>query len=128
MLSEKELLAIEARAKAATPGPWNIEVTNDGERINLFSGELEHRNGVTVADWIAEFEKDCTDHSVEEMEANAWFVSKSRTDIPRLIEAVRMLREILAEIVRLRPKMEINPKYDGCFAEARELMGEDDAH
>jgi hypothetical protein len=81
MLTDKYLQEIEARHKAATPGPWNV--------VPLF--RRRGPNSIVVCaegDWdICEtFEIDA--YSVDNME----FIAYSRADIPALLDEVKRLR------------------------------------
>ncbi|MCA1571929.1 MAG: hypothetical protein LC798_16785 [Chloroflexi bacterium] len=71
-------LAIRAREKAATPGPWTIdesfEVDDKGTRATFVKGPLW---------WYDNY---------LESEADAQFIAHARTDIPALLAAVDQLR------------------------------------
>ena len=74
-----DLDAIEARANAATPGPWKHE----GQEVRAayhvaFCGEAATSQGATSA-------RDCT--------RNARFIAHARTDVSALIARVRELEE-----------------------------------
>lgn len=76
-MTEDELRVIEARAEAATPGPWEMEVDDpyviwgpDDLRIVSFKGS-----------------------TIIGFEDNAPFVAHAREDIPALIAEVRRLRK-----------------------------------
>lgn len=84
-MTEIDLEAIEARANAATEGPWIIKksvmaeaeiVGNDGEAVVQADGETG----------VASFEL-----------KDGEFIAHARTDIPALIAEVRRLRERLIE-------------------------------
>ena len=76
-----DLDAIEARANAATAGPWSIDyIEHTGEHgilINEPDGTLGCA-GRLVANWLTY--------------SNAEFVAHAREDIPALIEEIRRLR------------------------------------
>ncbi|HSN19768.1 MAG TPA: hypothetical protein VLS49_03775 [Usitatibacter sp.] len=84
--------AIEARANAATPGPWRIE---RDELDESFSDEEQEqafpRSIGPIATW---------DHvllgvkgeEVRQIEADAAFVAAAREDVPALVAEVRRLR------------------------------------
>lgn len=93
MTEPLDLEAIEARANAATDGPWkwDYDPSNDGDR-----GELANVNGVPAvlsAGW-----GEC----VVASDADAAFISHARTDIPVLIAEVRRLRDHDRKTQRLR--------------------------
>ena len=74
-LSDGELAEIEARAAAATEGPWEA----DGSEIYDAAG-----------DWVGEsLDLDAPDGG----ETNARFAAAARTDVPRLVAALRAARE-----------------------------------
>ena len=77
MITETELDAIEARANAATPGPW--EIFNDDLDGHIIAGRYsicggERHEGYVHAD-----------------DLNIIFIAHARTDVPRLIAEVRQL-------------------------------------
>lgn len=95
-LTPAELDAIEARANAATPGPWNWyphvgrRESSRYEMENLCGapghGEVLGINSETFSEleteeWIDGYPRDFD------------FISASRTDVPRLLAEVRRLRE-----------------------------------
>ena len=96
-MTESELLEIESRANAATPGPWLL-----GD-WNLCYNSL--------GDCIAEAHFDQNDNT---------FIAKARTDVPRLVDEVRRLKllvhqqeltglgavVLVAEIERLKADIE----------------------
>lgn len=80
-----DLDAIEARANAATAGPW---CTDDWE---IFQG-TEYEPGISL--WIGETCRGTSD--LEQDRADATFVAHARTDVPALVAEVRRLRAELA--------------------------------
>lgn len=66
-MTEDELRAIEARANAAMPGPWEGFDNNP-----------------------------CDDYWAKDYPADAEFIARAREDIPRLVAEVRKLRRWLA--------------------------------
>lgn len=84
-MESEELAEIEARANAATPGPWETHVTYCV--ITLRYGD----DGYLVADCGASESPDCC-------EGNAPFIAHARTDVPALVAEVRRLT---AEVERL---------------------------
>lgn len=87
-LTPAELDAIEARANAATPGPWEAKfpVRDDFEYVRLFSF-------TTYLGSVCN-----TDMDHEETKYNADFIAASRTDVPRLVGEVRRLTAELSDI------------------------------
>lgn len=82
-MTPEELFAIEARANAATPGPWLVEHWDDRGRIYASSGD----------DTIAENGGFGTWDDVDG--PNAYFIACSRADIPALLAEVRRLNEVV---------------------------------
>lgn len=93
-MTNEELSAIEARANAATPGPWEKrEVAHEASpyaprrvyRVEIISpqycmGRRTHSRGISqIVDYC-----DWTDHP-----ANAAFIAHARADVPALIAALR---------------------------------------
>ena len=75
-MDEKRLAEIEARANAATPGPW----------------EPEHRGVVGNDVFIVE---DCVTAGWDAYRANQAFIATARTDVPDLAAQVRRLTAAL---------------------------------
>jgi hypothetical protein len=87
VMTDERLAEIEARAKDATPGPW----------------EPEHRsvigNDVVIVD-------DCATAGWDVYPANQDFIAHARADVPALVTEVRRLRAELAQaraIIEGRP-------------------------
>jgi len=78
-LTDVELAEIEARANAATPGPW--ELCQSETHCHVVYPDDTHVGGVDGEHWWP---------------ADAEFVAHARTDIPRLLAEVRALRKELA--------------------------------
>ncbi len=78
-MNEKELAEIEARAEAATPGPW--EVDND---LSVFTKDGGHGTPWTLFDTVGNEGEDSS---------NADFIAHARQDVPALVAEVRRLNE-----------------------------------
>lgn len=122
-MTESELQAIEARANAATPGPWS-ETDDTGTVIacycsggpGVFAGEADPAvyGGNDRADFA--------------------FIAAARSDVPTLIAEVRRLQSIgnaqLEELHRLRSEREMwqadKQAFDARAAECRQLRFERD--
>ena len=83
-MTEEQLLAIKARAEAATPGPWGIEhverrIWGGSERVCFLFGQDRRQN-----------------------ENNGVFIAHARQDIPDLLAEVERLR---AEVARLKDEV-----------------------
>ena len=89
-MNEQELREIEARAEAATPGPWDI----GHEAPPLYAGNscITAKIGERMA---IIFE---ANHNFE-LDNSAAFIAHARQDVPALVEEVRRLN---AENARLR--------------------------
>lgn len=101
-MTDDELAAIEARANAATPGPWMSFNTDDTYAMNIY--------GVTTSYelWACEPEKDnghgniialtllqtprYSCHESRLWHENTMFIAHARADIPALIAALRAER------------------------------------
>ncbi len=85
-----DLDAIEARANAATPGPWEVEE---------YVGVLE---STSVLDRVSEpthdWERRIIASSLPDEPADAAFIAHARTDVPALIAEVRRLRVMEARL------------------------------
>lgn len=86
MLSEEQLIEIESRCAAATPGPW---VFADGD-LEGFPGavDVHTARGVGV----------CSMAERGNYRESAEFVAAARGDVPRLAAEVRRLRARVAEL------------------------------
>lgn len=81
------LAHIEARANAATEGPWCTDAWE------IYQG-TEYQPGLSM--WIGET---CRGTSTPEQDqADAAFVAAARTDVPALIAEVRRLQALVAEL------------------------------
>ena len=87
--TDLDLDAIQARADAATPGPW---CTDSWE---IYQG-TEY---VAGAEWIGETCRGRVDGLAQDR-ADAEFVAAARTDVPALLAEVRRLRASVAELER----------------------------
>lgn len=104
MISEDELLAIEKRCEAATPGPWDAYWETGFENSNpviqfVKKGGGEYKMGDSIF------------HGHRSKRCDAIFTANARTDVPLLIAN---LREAQAEL----------KKKDELLAEAKVLMEE----
>jgi hypothetical protein len=79
-LTDAQLAEIEARANAASKGPWMSKPSNLGTKN--FQFDIWDANGIMVG---------MTWHYMRP-EDNRDFIEHSRTDIPRLLAEVRRLR------------------------------------
>lgn len=117
MMTEEELKQIQARANAATPGPWRCDSTSSECDVCVVR---EWSSGDVVAGGI--FTRD------------AIFITEARKDVPALVAEVRRLRTLLltsetrasnnrCEIERLRADVErIGAERDQMVAANVELQ------
>lgn len=112
ILTEIDLEAIEARSRAATPGPWYVRQlddayaanliavstqpdTGEGERLLPNSQELEDINQTLVAGTLIQCPVRYVDIADRLWDENAAFIVRAREDVPRLVAEVRRLRALL---------------------------------
>lgn len=139
---EKRLNEIEARADAATPGPWGICMGSGGNLCTALSSEgFEDwdRRFTPIADflpdWILEAEDGKGGSSIrKDHRQDMDFVAHSRQDIPDLVAYARALQsqltEAQAEVERLRGIAQVASRYvqaerDALSAQERWLSRQD---
>ena len=91
-MTEQELKAIEARANAATPGPW-VHETRYGA-----IGAVEAGNEA-----LAQVQQRVARDN-NRRDTDAAFIAHARTDIPSLVDEVRRLRGLVEEVFRIAEK------------------------
>lgn len=102
-VTEDELVAIEERVAAATPGPWHVRLLDDDHAANLVAvsttpdtgrGERwpDFAAGELVAATLVQFPNRYIDCADERWDENALFIAHAREDVPRLIAEIRRLR------------------------------------
>lgn len=93
---DDELIAIRARADAATPGPWS----DDGSVYSIPEWEAEPKGGPRFMEWIP----NGYDHNRrDQMILDRTFIAAARSDIPALLAA---LDTVTAERDRYRMALE----------------------
>ncbi|MFH9072716.1 hypothetical protein [Streptomyces alboflavus] len=97
-LTAEQLDQIEARANAATPGPWCTDAWE------IYQG-TEYQPGISL--WIGETCRGTS--SPEQDRADAAFVAAARTDVPALLTEVRRLHAALEEIRHLHKDSPMGP-------------------
>ena len=104
-LNDEELREIEQRAEKATPGPWKVESSTEGDWV------LDNRDDVIAGTFVQEGDAD--------------FIAHAREDVPALIAEVRRLRETspfsLAEIQLIRGCVTFSP-YGSDEGEIKRLI------
>lgn len=80
-MTREELSAIEARAEAATPGPWRAD-GNSPRKVRDADGDTFAR---------IELPPGSTADEIAASHATATFIAHARTDIPALIAHIRTL-------------------------------------
>jgi hypothetical protein len=85
-----DIEAIEARANAATPGPWHI-TTDPGDIVVWATNEPEDSNFVGNVGGGRVQQCVIFDCDV----ANGEFIAHARTDVPALVAEVRKLQRIV---------------------------------
>lgn len=85
-MTEEELATIEARADAATPGPWAYTPWGEDQRC----GDVYSYSRRVLTFGTA-------DGTVDEDDANGKFVAHARADVPALLAEVRLLRRVVQD-------------------------------
>lgn len=88
-ITEAEITEIEARAAAATPGPWGT--LWDGQQFQVVSPH-DTAPGECIAEWtyaVRTWEPEATADRAECMTGDGVFIAAARTDVPRLAAALR---------------------------------------
>ena len=89
-----DLDAIEARAKAATPGPWESHTNRNDDNGRAWGWVAPlRRTLVTIVTWNRGQNSNA--------EADARFIAHAREDVPALVAEVRRLREAELALVRM---------------------------
>ena len=95
MLTEEQLLEIEARCNAATPGPWDSCTAICGSGDSAIIAPIHGRSCV-LALVCAEVDEQGKD--VVRSMRDAAFIAAARTDVPALVAEVRRLSEAISEL------------------------------
>jgi len=101
-MSELDLDAIEARAKAATPGPWKVTGATIvwspiAKAVIAEASELRP----TACKYVEFTKVELGSPDFDEVCANAAFIYHAREDVPALIAELRKLREENARLEEL---------------------------
>lgn len=99
MTEPVDLAAIEARAAAATEGPWAVllgnEIATGVENHGPHEASFEHK--VCRLDELDYDEDYAEPRDSGSLEADAEFIAHAREDVPALVAVVRRLRALLVE-------------------------------
>ena len=90
-MDEAKLQEIEARANAATPGPWGADCA-EGMRSVLSGGGLR----ALVVPWVS---------GALLSQGDSAFIAAARTDVPALVAEARQLRAELATVTAERDRL-----------------------
>jgi hypothetical protein len=90
-MTEDDLQAIEARANAATPGPW---ATGAGK---VEGGQVRELVIAPNDDVIVAIAYGGFGNPVDRTTQDRTFIASARTDVPKLVAEVRRLREALVD-------------------------------
>lgn len=93
-----DLDAIEAREKAASPGPWLVSGWQDPDEFWFGDGYYEGGPAVLGSNG----------------EADAEFIGHARADVPALVAEVRRLREKVAALEESAFQSTMDARWDGC--------------
>lgn len=117
--TDQQLAEIEARAGAATKGPWGFY---DGSNYADVAADLTmtSRSSYSYREKIAQLEDenywddpahedDDEQRAPEQMAANAAFIAAARTDVPALLAEVHRLRDAVTAIRHLHKDSPIGP-------------------
>lgn len=97
-MNELDLSAIDARAKAATPGPWTYEYTPNGPCGAKCYADMifsEHKYPPTNIARRPGYDSG----GPRQETINADFIAHARADVPALVAEIKRLRTLLAEKV-----------------------------
>ena len=88
----KRLNEIEARANAATEGPWEVEPYRDERRKE--EGDIDSITGPGPTTIVEQLGCDCCDVGLSVADPDAEFIAHARQDVPALVAALRAVLEL----------------------------------
>jgi len=107
-----DLAAIEARANAATEGPWYVDDAEQTVRAQEYAGEIIYdRSAEHSSEW-------------EGFKPTAEFIAHARTDVPALLAKVREQAAQLDKVRALADRAEMHGNHTLYVHEVQELLGE----
>ncbi|MBG6083260.1 hypothetical protein [Zhihengliuella flava] len=132
------LTEVEARADAATDGPWDCEDCEGDIQVNAGTARTEWKNGVgrsasswRVDDRILEYEVESWDEGEDaqddQMRRNAEFIAHSRADVPRMTAALRAMLDLAEWHETKAEKARLYPGADAPAAMEKAAQVHDDA-
>lgn len=95
-MSARRLDEIEAREKAATPGPWVVESGKTSHATVSTTHGAVRASGLEMT---AEVRCDGLGR-VDRHDTDAWFIAHARSDVPWLVERVRKLEARTSALLR----------------------------
>ena len=98
-LTAAQLDAVEARAKAATPDPWEKGVDDTGGPFTGWPSVVAPSADISVVHRAGFKQEYWGDLSRQQANANADFIAAARTDIPALLRDLRAAREALLDVL-----------------------------
>lgn len=101
-MTEEELQEIEARAQAATEGPWSATLLNDYADQTTIEG-ARFVNGNEMPNPEDEPERFTREQT--QIHADATFIAHARADVPRLVAEVRRLNALCERLERAVVRM-----------------------
>lgn len=103
-----KLEEIKKRAEEATPGPWEVTISNDDYPPVVYS-VFTSDYGDTVAQLSEEERAFLREGPLSTESADAWFIANARTDVPRLVAALEGVLE------HVDACLELNYRVDGDY-------------
>lgn len=94
-MTEEQLREIEARAAAATKGPWFEQYEYDGQRTVAMIRSVDRTFCINKANHVEGLPH-------QQTLANGMFIAHAREDVPALVAEVRRLQEFTTEITEGR--------------------------
>jgi hypothetical protein len=92
-MTERELVQIEARVRAASEPPWEAVLLNDfTDRTSIEGPEFVSDQPLPNP----ETEQESYQHVQRQIHMDALFIAAARRDVPTLVAEVRRLRKALA--------------------------------
>jgi hypothetical protein len=99
-MTELDLAAIEARAAAATPGPWHWDPAFGTKNEVGHALALANDGGAEI---VGAYNSHCCDFRMDPTvgDSDAEFIAASRADIAALVSEVKILRERIAAMIEV---------------------------